>query len=192
MSFKNNQKQFVSTYFVLGGARSGKSLLAEQVAADSGLPVFYIATAEAGDDEMASRIEHHKQQRPDDWQVIESPFLLTQTLSQILEDHTEQPVAILVDCLTLWITNWLVQKGEQTWFEAKDEFIEFLTEFSKANSRHKLILVSNEVGYGIVPMGELSRQFVDESGRLHQVVAQVVDKVDFVMAGLPLTLKGSN
>lgn len=176
-------------HFILGGARSGKSRFAEQevslLAEQSDKSRVYIATAQAQDEEMCARIKHHQDRRDKQWQTVECPLDLTQTLKQL---STTKSV-ILVDCLTLWVTNWLCQHGEGQWQKAKQEFIHQLKNWHSFPA--DLVLVSNEVGHGIVPMGELSRQFVDESGWLHQEVAQYAQQVDFIMAGLPLSLKAS-
>lgn len=177
-------------YLILGGARSGKSRLAEsratQLAKQHDKHLVYVATAEAGDDEMASRITHHKRQRDESWLTIESPIELVNNLRKL----ANQSGVILVDCLTLWITNILCQQGFEHWQTAKKELINLLSDWDETKA--ELILVSNEVGHGIVPMGELSRQFVDESGWLHQAIAELAKQVDFVMAGLPLNLKSGD
>lgn len=164
---------------ILGGARSGKSALAEQRAAASGLAITYIATAQALDEEMAARIEHHQQQRPDHWQLVEEPL----ELAAVLKQHAAPDRCLLVDCLTLWLNNLLAD--ESTFERYRREFLELLPQLPG-----EIILVSNEVGLGIVPLGELSRRFCDESGRLHQAVAARCERVTFVTAGLPMTLKG--
>jgi adenosylcobinamide kinase/adenosylcobinamide-phosphate guanylyltransferase len=165
---------------ILGGARSGKSALAEQRARESGLGVIYIATAEARDAEMHQRISHHRARRPDHWHCIEEPLQLAATLQR----HAAQNRCLLVDCLTLWLSN-LLAAGDEV-FEREHGAL--LTAIGQLPGR--LIFVSNEVGLGIVPMGELTRRFCDESGRLHQAVAASCDRVTFVTAGLPMTLKG--
>ena len=181
-------------HLIIGGARSGKSRLAEQVAKNSNDNIIYIATASPGDNEMAERILHHKEQRPANWRVIESELQLGKVIHNInmLEDSTD--TCILVDCLTLWLTNCLCRTtgNESTaitenlgyWLQEKIDFIDAIKQF-----KGRIILVSNEVGHGIVPMGQLSREFVDQSGWLHQEVAELATQVDFVMAGLPLTMK---
>jgi adenosylcobinamide kinase / adenosylcobinamide-phosphate guanylyltransferase len=164
---------------ILGGARSGKSALAEQRAIASGLTVTYIATAQALDNEMAERIERHQQQRPAHWELVEEPL----ELAAVLKQHAAADRCLLVDCLTLWLTNLLTDAPA---FERRrDEFLELLPQLPG-----EIILVSNEVGLGIVPLGELTRRFCDESGRLHQAVAARCERVTFVTAGLPMTLKG--
>ncbi|MCW8919414.1 MAG: bifunctional adenosylcobinamide kinase/adenosylcobinamide-phosphate guanylyltransferase [Gammaproteobacteria bacterium] len=165
---------------ILGGARSGKSALAEQRAADSGLEVVYIATAEARDAEMSERIAHHRACRPGHWLSIEEPRQLAATLRQQAAPHR----CLLVDCLTLWLSN-LLAAGEAVFAEEREALLAQLPQLPG-----QLILVSNEVGLGIVPMGELTRRFCDESGRLHQAVAARCERVTFVTAGLPMILKG--
>lgn len=175
---------------ILGGARSGKSRLAEKLAASSGLEVIYIATAAAAssadDPEMVERIRQHKMQRPSNWLTIEEPIHLADCLTK----YASAECIILVDCLTLWLSNIL----SSTDGEIIDEVL-----FSRERDAllrqlpllpGKIILVSNEVGQGIVPLGELTRRFCDESGRLHQDIAEICDRVTFVTAGLPMILKG--
>ena len=168
---------------ILGGARSGKSRLAESIVSSCNLPVYYIATAEANDPEMSKRIALHKTQRPDQWTILEQPYLLPETISELAKPD----VCILVDCLTLWLSNYLCSEQHSLWSDRKAALLDALT-FAKQRGAI-VILVSNEVGHGIVPMGELSRTFIDESGWLHQEVARVADRVEFVMAGLSVTLK---
>ncbi|MCW9029285.1 MAG: bifunctional adenosylcobinamide kinase/adenosylcobinamide-phosphate guanylyltransferase [Kangiella sp.] len=164
---------------ILGGARSGKSALAEQLAAESGLEVVYIATAEARDGEMGERIAHHKARRPDHWHCIEEPLQLAATLQQQAAANR----CLLVDCLTLWLSN-LLGAGDELFEHERQALLAALAQLPG-----RIIFVSNEVGLGIVPMGELTRRFCDESGRLHQAVAASCDRVTFVTAGLPMTLK---
>ncbi|HIF9381679.1 TPA: bifunctional adenosylcobinamide kinase/adenosylcobinamide-phosphate guanylyltransferase [Photobacterium damselae] len=166
---------------VLGGARSGKSSLAEKLAFDGGKEVIYIATATAGDDEMAQRIEHHKAQRPAHWPVIEEPI----EVAKVIAEYSAPNRCLLIDCLTLWLTNCLFSGHEALWPQQKQAMIKALNE-----AQGEVILVSNEVGLGVVPMGEVSRQFVDQSGWLHQDIAKIADRVVFVIAGLPQVLKG--
>ena len=165
---------------ILGGARSGKSALAEQTAAKSGLEVVYIATAEARDGEMRERIAHHRVRRPEHWLCIEEPLQLAATLQQQAADNR----CLLVDCLTLWLSN-LLAAGDAVFDRERDALLDVLPQLPG-----RIIFVSNEVGLGIVPMGELTRRFCDESGRLHQAVAAGSDRVTFVTAGLPMILKG--
>ncbi|MEO5377164.1 MAG: bifunctional adenosylcobinamide kinase/adenosylcobinamide-phosphate guanylyltransferase [Magnetococcus sp. DMHC-6] len=165
---------------ILGGARSGKSRLAQQWAEHSGLPVTLIATGQALDMEMAQRIQHHQQHRPPNWRVIEEPFFLAQALVRAAGEEQ----VVIVDCLTLWITNLFGQK-EGMWEEERQGLFEVWPDL-----KGRVILVANETGLGITPLGHLTRRFVDESGRLHQELAVLCDRVVFMVAGLPLYLKG--
>lgn len=166
-------------HLILGGARSGKSRYAEQLAQASNLPVSVIVTAQAQDDEMAQRIAHHQANRPTHWQVIEAPF----NLAAALYTHARDGHYIIVDCLTLWLTNLLCQTPDQLQHE-RDALLAVLPTLPGT-----ILLVSNEVGMGIIPMGELSRRFVDEAGWLNQAVAGACERVTLVAAGLPLVLK---
>jgi adenosylcobinamide kinase/adenosylcobinamide-phosphate guanylyltransferase len=176
---------------VLGGARSGKSAYAEQLAIDSHKEVVYIATAQAGDAEMATRIAHHRRQRPQHWVTVEEPLALAATLQQWAQPDR----LILVDCLTLWLTNLLF--GDATALPDVGD-IPLPERFTRERAAlldilphtpGDLVLVSNEVGLGIVPWGAVSRCFADEAGRLNQAVAQRADRAVFLAAGLPLVLK---
>lgn len=170
---------------ILGGARSGKSALAERrarEAQEAGLTVTYVATAQALDDEMAQRIAHHRTRRPVEWHLHEEPLHLAACLVR----EAEQTHCLLVDCLTLWLTNLLLaDAGGKALAAETANLIEILPHLPG-----RVILVSNEVGLGIVPLGEINRRFVDEAGRLHQRIAQLAQRVTFVAAGLPLELKG--
>lgn len=163
---------------ILGGARSGKSRHAEQLVQGSGLAPIYLATAEPGDAEMAARIRLHRERRGPAWQTREAPL----ELPTAIRDEAAPDRAILVDCLTLWLSN-LLGAGRDSETETA-LLIEAL-----AAPAGPLVLVSNEVGQGIVPLGELSRRFVDAAGRLHQAVAARADRVVLMVAGLPLALK---
>ncbi len=164
---------------ILGGARSGKSSLAESLANTSD-SVTYVATATAFDVEMSQRIKLHQQQRPSSWVLIECPLLLCEALNQL----SGPGQTVLVDCLTLWLNNQLYHQPEQDFALARQQLAAAVRQFEG-----KLILVSNEVGMGLVPMGELNRIFVDQQGWLNQQLAKVCDEVIFVAAGLPLYLK---
>ncbi|MCF6203571.1 MAG: bifunctional adenosylcobinamide kinase/adenosylcobinamide-phosphate guanylyltransferase [Methylococcaceae bacterium] len=169
---------------VLGGARSGKSRYAEQVANESGIPVIYIATAEAGDAEMQVRIEKHRQDRPEHWKTIEEPI----KLADVIQQYSSSNSCLLVDCLTLWLTNILFDKQgkeQQSLFERESQALfKVLDVFSG-----QLVMVSNEVGLGIVPIDKMTRRFVDEVGLLHQKIVSYSDKVVLVTVGLPQILK---
>ncbi|KZN54078.1 bifunctional adenosylcobinamide kinase/adenosylcobinamide-phosphate guanylyltransferase [Pseudoalteromonas luteoviolacea] len=169
---------------ILGGARSGKSALAEQRAqswleSGSVKELIYVATAQSKDEEMAERIAHHRASRLSCWKVIECPWDIAPIITALSPFQ-----CALVDCLTLWLTYGLCEVEFPEYENQRSQLLKALQ-----GTKGKVILVSNEVGHGIVPMGALSRQFVDESGRLHQHIAAVADHVDFVMAGLALNLK---
>jgi len=167
---------------ILGGARSGKSALAERLARESGQEVVYIATAQAHDAEMAVRIAHHRDRRPAHWQSVEEPLALADTLRAYA--HPDR--CVLVDCLTLWLSNLLGDADDKRLGRECEAFLEVLPVLPG-----ELLFVSNEVGLGVIPMGELTRRFVDEAGRLHQAMAARCERVLFVAAGLPLPLKGN-
>lgn len=180
---------------ILGGARSGKSAHAEQLARQAeaeGLQVIYLATAQAGDAEMTRRVAHHRERRPAHWPTLEEPL----HLARVLKAQATPSTCLLVDCLTLWLTNLFFagQAGAQA--EAGEALacplLQGETEALLEVLPHlpgRVILVSNEVGWGIVPMERLSRAFADEQGRLNQRVAAVCEGVTLVAAGLPLRLK---
>lgn len=167
---------------ILGGARSGKSALAERLASDVARQVVYLATAQPRDGEMATRIAHHRARRPAHWLCVEEPLALAAALRQ----HAREDCCVLVDCLTLWLSNLLGDADDQRLDDERDALLDCLSTLPG-----ELLLVSNEVGLGVVPMGELSRRFVDEAGRLHQALATRCERVIFVAAGLPLALKGT-
>lgn len=162
---------------ILGGARSGKSRYAEQQAVHGGLPVTYVATATADDDEMARRIRRHRADRPAHWHTVEAPL----RLAEALEIHAAAGHCLLVDCLTLWLSNCLAR---DLWAQQRRALLDVLPGLPGT-----VRLVSNEVGQGVVPMGELSRRFVDEAGWLHQDLAPLCDRVTFVTAGIAQTLR---
>jgi len=168
---------------ILGGARSGKSKMAERLATESGSEVLYIATATSGDGEMAERIAKHRERRPDHWLLNEEPLRLATTLQQ----QSREGRCILVDCLTLWLTNIMFTDDGKHFQTEMNALLEVLPKLPG-----EIIMVSNEVGMGIVPMGEMSRQFQDESGLLHQNVAVICDRVILTVAGLPHILKGES
>jgi adenosylcobinamide kinase/adenosylcobinamide-phosphate guanylyltransferase len=172
------------TALILGGARSGKSRFAEQLSEAFPAPRLYLATAEAGDAEMAARIARHQERRGDAWVTQEEPL----ELAPAIRAAQGRFRVILVDCLTLWLGNLLGQglEGEDLEAEGRD------LAAAAATTATPLILVSNEVGWGIVPDNPLARAFRDQAGRLHQQLAAVVDLVAYVMAGLPLVLKSSH
>jgi adenosylcobinamide kinase/adenosylcobinamide-phosphate guanylyltransferase len=178
---------------ILGGARSGKSALAERLAQQSGREVTYIATSRAGDGEMHARIAHHRARRPAHWHTVEEALLLADAIRSACTPER----LVLVDCLTLWLTNLMLdgapalpESGELTLPPAFDQQRQAFLDLLEEGLAGELLLVSNEVGMGIVPMGALSRRFADEAGRLHQAVAARAERVILVAAGLPLVLKG--
>jgi adenosylcobinamide kinase / adenosylcobinamide-phosphate guanylyltransferase len=164
---------------VLGGARSGKSRYAECLITARAPPWIYLATAQAGDDEMAQRIAAHRARRNAGWQTIEAPHDLAGAL-----DAAAAQAPLLVDCVTLWLTNRMLAEADV------DAEIARL-EDALARRAGAAVLVSNEVGYGIVPDNALARRFRDAQGRLNQRLAARADRVVLVVAGLPLVVKGS-
>jgi adenosylcobinamide kinase/adenosylcobinamide-phosphate guanylyltransferase len=176
--FGSGQFMQNKTVLILGGARSGKSRHAQDIAATTGLEPMMIATAQPRDAEMAARIARHKADRDDRWRVIEEPINLVGALKASRAPGT----VVLVDCLTLWLSN-LMESGAGI-VANTTALVDELSE-----QRGKVILVSNEVGFGIVPANELGRLFRDEQGSLNQAVARVCEDVIFMIAGLPLVLK---
>jgi len=175
---------------ILGGARSGKSRYAQERAeALSGdeSPI-YLATAEARDDEMRKRIARHRGDRGRRWQTREEPLHLAGALARISNPDTSGPDTwVLVDCLTLWISNCL---HAGCWEKERGQLLAEVDRRLATGSAPNWLFVSNEVGSGVVPLGQLSREFVDASGWLHQALAERCDQVTLVVAGLPLRLKG--
>ena len=167
---------------ILGGARSGKSRLAETLAAESGRAVTYIATSQPLDGEMNERVRHHRERRPGHWALIEEPI----ELARILRDNARADTCLLVDCLTLWLTNLLMLEDPQRLTAERDALLQCLAELPG-----EIVFVSNETGMGVVPLGELTRRYVDEAGWLHQALAERCQRVVLTVAGLPLTLKGT-
>ncbi|WP_271894558.1 bifunctional adenosylcobinamide kinase/adenosylcobinamide-phosphate guanylyltransferase [Candidatus Phyllobacterium onerii] len=167
------------TTFVLGGARSGKSSFAEGLIETSGMDAVYLATGGAWDDEMSERIAQHKQRRGGSWTTIEEPL----DLVSVLQRECIGNRAVLVDCLTLWLTNLMMSEKDIETETAR--LVAALRELEGA-----VVLVSNEVGLGIVPENRMARDFRDHAGRLHQAVAGAAAQVYFVAAGLPLKMKG--
>ncbi|NDW03777.1 bifunctional adenosylcobinamide kinase/adenosylcobinamide-phosphate guanylyltransferase [Jiella pacifica] len=165
---------------VLGGARSGKTAFAEGLVAGSGLEPVYVATGEAHDDEMADRIARHQSDRGPTWRTVEAPLDLAGTLRR----EAAAGRFLLVDCLTLWVTN-LMMAGRNV-----DEEADALGAALEAGVGGPVLLVSNEVGLGIVPDNAMARAFRDHAGRLHQTIAALAGTVYFVAAGLPLKMKG--
>lgn len=172
--------------FVLGGARSGKSRFAQELAADAGPRVTYIATAEAGDAEMAERIRRHRADRPAAWRTVEEPLSIARAIRQFAPDSD----GVLVDCLTLFVTNVLLAAGGrlQTAEErVESEIAELVSAGREAPGR--IVVVSNEVGLGLVPEYPLGRTFRDIAGRANQQVAANADAVYFMVAGIPMRVR---
>ena len=165
---------------ILGGARSGKTGFAERLAMRAGEAPLYLATAQALDAEMRDRVRMHQQQRHKRFATLEEPIALTTALKAAAREHD----VILVDCITLWITNLLGTNRDVA--EAVEELAMTLPMIETS----QVILVSNEVGLGIVPDNPLARTFRDLTGAAHQRLAQICTDVHFVVAGLPMTLKG--
>lgn len=182
-----------TTTLVLGGARSGKSAHAEYLAAQHGGQVVYIATAQACDEEMAARIAHHRRARPAHWITVEEPLMLAAAISR----YAGAGKTVLVDCLTLWLSN-LMFSDERVYPESGMAELPAIVMQQRAallqvldKAAGNIILVSNEVGMGIMPLGAVTRCFVDEQGRLNQALAAQCRRAIFVAAGLPLVLKDS-
>ncbi|MBD9565965.1 bifunctional adenosylcobinamide kinase/adenosylcobinamide-phosphate guanylyltransferase [Pseudomonas sp. PDM09] len=171
---------------ILGGARSGKSRLAEKLATDSQLQVTYIATyiatSQSQDGEMNERVAHHRARRPAEWALIEEPL----ELARELRENASADRCLLVDCLTLWLTNLLMLDDAERLSAEREALLDCL-----ASLPGEIIFVSNETGMGVVPLGELTRRYVDEAGWLHQALAERCQRVVLTVAGLPLTLKGT-
>ena len=165
---------------ILGGARSGKSGLAQQRAQATGRPVTLIATAQALDAEMAERIARHQADRPSGWRTVEEPL----ALAAALQAECAPGRCVIVDCLTLWLTNLLLDS------EARLAAETALLLQTLPGLPGEIILVSNETGLGVIPMDALTRRFVDVAGRLHQDLAGLCDRVTLTVAGLPMMLKG--
>ena len=168
---------------IVGGARSGKSRYALDHAKQGNANLCFVATAQstdaAEDEEMAARILRHQRERGPEWQLIEEPL----RLSGLTGRFSERDV-VVVDCLTLWLSNWLCQQSVTGWRQEKEAFLSGLR-----SSPAKWFLVSGETGLGIVPVSDLGRRFVDESGWLHQELAAMADQVVMVLFGLPQILK---
>jgi len=171
----------VSRTLVMGGIRSGKTALAEELATESGNAVVYVATATVGDEEMAQRVKRHVDSRPDHWGLAEAPL----RLASVLETYSEEtsPPFLLVDCMSLWISN-LLFAGEETFAHEREAFLAALRNYPGS-----IVIVSNEVGLGTIGMDPLTRRFCDELGWLNQAIAASCDRVVMSVAGLPLWLK---
>jgi adenosylcobinamide kinase/adenosylcobinamide-phosphate guanylyltransferase len=169
-----------SHVLVVGGQRSGKSRFAEDLVVRSGHRPVYVATATAGDSEMADRIAKHRQRRGEGWTTVEAPLALPSAITK----ETSAGVAVLVDCLTLWLANLIAAEREVEWETAA-------LVAALAAAAGPVVLVSNEVGSGIIPDNPLARRYADALGVLNQAVAAEVDRVVFVAAGQPVLVKPS-
>lgn len=169
------------TTLILGGVRSGKSRLAEHLVRTSGLPVTYVATALAGDDEMRARIETHRRRRPADWVLVEEPRRLAGTLAEVCADGR----CVLVECLTLWLTNLLCAEDVTLLQQEVAALRELVPRLPG-----QVVFVGNEVNMGVIPMDKLSRRYCDLAGNLHQALAADCHRVILTVAGLPLMVKG--
>jgi len=167
-------------HLILGGARSGKSRYAEQLAKDSGNEVIYLATAQVLDNEIAERVKRHQNDRPKNWKTIEEPLYL----ASVIQQWASPERIILVDCLTMWLMNLLANDNPEQLKTEQQKLLKLLPKLPG-----KVIFVSNEVGLGIIPMGELTRNYVDEAGRLHQAIARLAERVTLITAGLAQQLK---
>jgi len=177
---------------VLGGARSGKSHHAEQLALQCAGPVTYVATASDGDEEMQLRVALHRARRPANWGLAEEPV----RLAEALYTHAQHGGCVLVDCMTLWLNNLLFSEHHEypetglvtppeAWTAEIDALLTALPLLPG-----EVILVSNEIGLGVVPMGAVTRFYVDELGRLNQRLAALADNVHLLVAGIPMVVKG--
>ena len=168
--------------FVIGGCRSGKSAYALQAAEKiPGDRKVFIATCEPQDEEMAKRVAKHRKERSQDWTTVEEPL----HLPEATEENSPKADVLLVDCLTLWMSNLLLKTGNEKQIE--ESITRFLAALEKAPN--PIVLVSNEVGTGIVPENKLARQYRDLVGSLNQAVAQTADKVVWMVAGIPVVVK---
>ena len=174
------------TIFITGGARSGKSSFAEQTAQTFGAPLCYLATAQSRDDEMGQRIGKHRQRRGEAWHTVEEPL----QLAQALIDNDDTYHVILIDCLTLWLSNLLMQH-EYLGAKAEERILEDVLHLAEAlrGMKTPVVIVSNEVGMGIVPENKLARMFRDIAGQANQIIAAAADQAWLVASGLPLKLK---
>jgi adenosylcobinamide kinase / adenosylcobinamide-phosphate guanylyltransferase len=173
-------------HFIIGGMRSGKSRFA-QTLASSQRPVTVIATALAADDEMRERVERHRADRPAHWRVVEVPATVS-GLADAIQCHAAAQACLLLDCLTLWLSQLICPPVGVTAVDA--ERATALVLEALANAPGRIIVVSNEIGLGVVPMDAATRRVVDALGRLHQDVAAMATRVSWMVAGLPVAVKG--
>ncbi|CUB02819.1 bifunctional adenosylcobinamide kinase/adenosylcobinamide-phosphate guanylyltransferase [Marinomonas fungiae] len=171
-------------HLVLGGVRSGKSQFAERWIAEQRKQIVYIATSQVWDGSMAERIAKHQSYRPDHWHTIEEPITLADTLKKVASEQPES--GVIVECCSLWLTNLLCAENEAQLTQEREQFLAVLENYPLP-----VILVSAEVGLGIMPINALARRYGDEIGVLNQRMAQICDQVTLVTAGLPMTLKAT-
>ncbi|MCB5161465.1 bifunctional adenosylcobinamide kinase/adenosylcobinamide-phosphate guanylyltransferase [Marinomonas algarum] len=169
-------------HLVLGGVRSGKSAFAEAQVVAGEKPVTYVATSQVWDEDMAERVRLHQQQRPPEWQLIEEPL----ALAKVLDALNSPRQAVIVECLTLWLSNLLCLEDEARLEQEKQALLRAVAMF-----KGDLVLVSSEVGLGIMPINALARRFADEAGAMNQALAKLTDRVTLVAAGLPMPLKST-
>jgi len=167
---------------ILGGIRSGKSSLAERLVSEQPDPVVYVATATAGDGEMSERIRRHQRRRPASWGLVEEPVELGSLLNR--QATLSPPPCVLIDCMSLWVSN-LLHAGDALFVREKESFLTALSGYPGS-----VVIVSNEVGLGMIGMDPLTRRFADELGWLNQALAKRCDRVVMSVAGIALTLKG--
>ena len=168
----------MSIILITGGCRSGKSSFAQKIAEQLHINRFYIATAEPLDEEMKTRIKHHQKDRDETWTTVETPILIAEDL--------DQNGCVVVDCLTLWITNLMMHSQDDLYIQ--QSFEQLCSKLKTVDN--DVILITNEVGWGIVPLNAMSRSFRDHSGRLSQNIAKIADHVALCVAGIPLWIKG--
>ncbi|WP_067217034.1 bifunctional adenosylcobinamide kinase/adenosylcobinamide-phosphate guanylyltransferase [Marinomonas gallaica] len=171
-------------HLVLGGVRSGKSQFAERWIAEQRSQIVYVATSQVWDDGMAQRVAQHRDYRPQHWLTVEEPIQLAATLENIAKRQPD--AAVIVECCSLWLTNLLCAEDEMQLTKEREKFLETLARYPLP-----IILVSAEVGLGIMPMNALARRYGDEIGVLNQKLAKLCDNVTLVTAGLPMTLKAN-
>ncbi len=172
--------------FITGGAKSGKSSLALKPASLYSVKKAYIATAEPLDAEMLERIDRHKRQRGLDWDVFEEPLKIGDSIKKIMGEYP----FIIIDCLTLWVSNLLTRQDNERFIEKELQKLITVLDLFHNNYGSQLIIVSNEVGMGIVPDNTLSRRFMDIAGMLNQKVAEIADEVYLTVSGIPVKIKG--
>ncbi len=178
----NGNSTCKKTHLVLGGAKSGKSRLALSLAERYPAPRLFIATAEALDEEMVRKIEIHKAERGEGWYTIEEPL----AISSVIRDEGKNFSVLLLDCITLWVTNLILKQDPNP-----EDFHKWLSDLTDAikSSERSVVIVSNEVGMGIVPDSSIGRKFREYAGEANQRIAAVVDEVSLCVAGFPVTLK---